>query len=329
LLPCIVNSALETPKNELEFEEEFEEADVDVDVVDADADADVDIPVHPGFYTVVDSIPCRSSRPTSLITSLSFKPILAGLLCLVWQGVFLRNCWLRVWQWQNRLILFETDTAAWPRSLKSHHQLGTVYHRMNRFDEALVHYNVTVRMHDDNALTDYCIAQVYIETSRFRIALPYFEKIMAGHGIGFGGYNLFALYVDYGFTLAILGENLETAVNSLEQGLKINADVPYGWNALGIGYYKLGALQEAQDSLVKALEWDPNNPVIFNNLGCLWLTAGALEQSYGALGKALEQEPDNQIFLYNAHLVQAAGNGDQETVEKHKPRMDFFYTRMS
>lgn len=66
------------------------------------------------------------------------------------------------------------------------------------------HYNISLSLHDDNALTDYCIAQVYIETSRFELALPRFEKIMKGHGIGFAGYNTFALFVDYGFTLVIL-----------------------------------------------------------------------------------------------------------------------------
>ena len=41
-----------------------------------------------------------------------------------------------------------------------HHQLGTVLHRMNRYDEALHHYKKSLEIHDDNALTDYCIAQV-------------------------------------------------------------------------------------------------------------------------------------------------------------------------
>merc|ERR1712183_1109295 len=135
--------------------------------------------------------------------------------------------------------------------------IGTVYHRMNRWDEALFHYRKSLEIHDDNALTDYCIAQLYVETSRFEDALPIFEKILKGNGIGFGGYNMFALYVDYGFTLTILKRDLETAVNALEHGLRINADLPYAWNALGVAFYHLGLMQEAQDSLAKGLKWDP------------------------------------------------------------------------
>merc|ERR1712194_189730 len=154
-------------------------------------------------------------------------------------------------------------------------------------------------------------------------------KIMAGHGIGVGGDNLFALYVDYGFVLTILGENLETAVNALEQGLKINHDVPYGWNALGIAYFKLGMLQEAQDSFASGLKWEEDNTVLWNSLGCLWMQADALEQAQQAVMRALEGEPENQIFNYNAALLKAKIEGDEELLKKHQPRMDFFYTRTS
>merc|ERR1712183_1216659 len=99
--------------------------------------------------------------------------------------------------------------------LKGHHQIGTVYHRMNRWQDALHHYNASLAIHDDNALTDYCIAQLYIGTSRFEEAIPIFEKIFKGHGIGFAGYNTFALYIDYGFVLQIKGR-YEEAVNALE-----------------------------------------------------------------------------------------------------------------
>lgn len=106
--------------------------------------------------------------------------VLLFLSLTIWLLVFLVNINIRVGHWENREILFGVDTHYWPKSLKSHHQLGTVYHRMNRWEEALYHYNTSLTLHDDNALTDYCIAQVYIETSQFDLALPRFEKILKG-----------------------------------------------------------------------------------------------------------------------------------------------------
>ncbi|CAD7937890.1 unnamed protein product [Amoebophrya sp. A25] len=248
--------------------------------------------------------------------------------CLGWLTIFVVNCTLRVGHWQNREVLFEVDTAAWPRSLKSHHQLGTVYHRENRWEEALHHYNMSLSLHDDNALTDYCIAQIYIETSRFELAIPRFEKIMQGHGIGFAGYNTFALFADYGFTLVIL-KRYEEAVNALEHGLKINADLPHAWNALGVAFGHMDMLQESQDAFANGLKWEADQPFLWNNLAAIWMRAGAFEQAQMGVMKALEAEPENPVFLFNMQLLQFIANGQPEVLNEHKPRMEMFYNRMN
>ncbi|CAD7955156.1 unnamed protein product [Amoebophrya sp. A120] len=268
------------------------------------------------------------AQESSANTNLSCCRILVFLFSFLWLAAFVVNCTIRVGHWRNREVLFGVDTASWPRSLKSHHQLGTVYHRENRWEEALHHYNMSLVLHDDNALTDYCIAQVYIETSRFELALPRFEKIMKGHGIGFAGYNTFALFVDYGFTLTIL-KRYEEAVNAIEHGLKINADLPHGWNALGVAYGNLNMLQEAQDALANGLKWEPEQAFLWSNMAAVWMLAGAWEQAQMGLAKALEKEPDNPVFLFNLQILQFALNGQPEVIEQHKPRLELFYNRMN
>eukprot|EP00392_Amoebophrya_sp_AT5.2_P001867 g1872.t1 len=190
---------------------------------------------------------------------------------------------------------------------------------------------------------------VYIETSRFELALPRFEKIMKGHGIGFAGYNTFALFVDYGFTLVILKRyeeavnaiehglkinadlphGYEEAVNAIEHGLKINADLPHGWNALGVAYGNMNMLQEAQDAFASGLKWEPEQSFLWSNLAAIWLMAGAVEQAQMGLTKALEMEPENPVFQYNAQILQFLTNGQQDVMEKHKPRLELFYNRMN
>lgn len=73
-----------------------------------------------------------SSGGTSSRPRLSFCGLLVVVGTFAWLATFVYNCTVRVGHWRNREVLFAVDTAAWPRSLKSHHQLGTVYHRENR-----------------------------------------------------------------------------------------------------------------------------------------------------------------------------------------------------
>ncbi|CAE7216092.1 Tmtc4 [Symbiodinium necroappetens] len=157
------------------------------------------------------------------------------------------------------------DALSWPTSVKTRHQLGTVFHQQGRSEEALREFNASLMILDDNALTDHCIAQVYIETGRYHLALERFEKILRGHGVGFSAFNLWMLYVDYGFTLVALGK-FQEAIQPLEYGLSRNAAVPHGQNALGYAYAQLNQLQEAQEVLARGLEYDPDNPVIWSNL---------------------------------------------------------------
>ena len=95
--------------------------------------------------------------------------------------------------------------------------------------------------------------------------LAAFGFLRRGHGVGFSPFNLWMLYVDYGFTLVALGR-FEEAIEPLEKGLQRNAAVPHGQNALGMGlkgplgavsmargyaYASLQQLQQAQDVLAR------------------------------------------------------------------------------
>merc|ERR1719247_4069250 len=114
------------------------------------------------------------------------------------------KCGLRVYQWRSSEALYTADALAWPRSVKTRHQLGTVLHTMGKYAEALREYEASLEVLDDNALTDFSVAQIFIETGRFADAVQRFDKIFKGHLIGFSQFNLWMLYMDYGFSLVSL-----------------------------------------------------------------------------------------------------------------------------
>jgi len=233
----------------------------------------------------------------------------AFALGLTWLCAFAVLCGLRVYQWSDRETLFGPDAASYPRSMKNRHQFATVLHRLGRFDEALVHFYAALDLYKDNALTEYCIAQILIETGRASQALKHFESIFSGHALGFGAFNLYALYVDYGFTLMMLGR-FDEAVGQLGHGLSLNEDVPHGLNALGYSLMQLKRPQEARSAFQRGLHYDEENPYLLNNLGVALLLTGELQSGVDLVARALEAEPSVPAFVHNARVVRAlAGTG--------------------
>merc|ERR1711924_12493 len=100
---------------------------------------------------------------------------------------------------------------------------------------------------------------------------------MGGHGLGFGGFNIYALYIDYGFCLMML-RRCEESIPMLLQVLKLNEDVPHGLNALGYCYFQLRNYPEAVNSFERGLHYDAMNPWLMNNLGAVKMYQGNIEK---------------------------------------------------
>jgi len=224
-------------------------------------------------------------------------------LCILLLSVYTYRCAIRLHQWSSRDHLFGPDLVSYPRSAKAQHQYATILHRVNRFEEARQHFETSLSIFSDNALSEYCIAQILLETGKPQEALARLEHILQGHGLGFGTFNIYALYVDYGFTLMML-RRFEEAIPHLLHGLKLNEDVPHGLNALGYSYVSLGRLQDAIAAFERGLYYEPENPYLMNNLGASLMMAGQVDRGGSFLSKAAVADPSVPTFHYNMQLLQ-------------------------
>eukprot|EP00927_Polykrikos_kofoidii_P019845 TRINITY_DN19301_c1_g2_i1.p1 TRINITY_DN19301_c1_g2~~TRINITY_DN19301_c1_g2_i1.p1 ORF type:complete len:815 (+),score=121.14 TRINITY_DN19301_c1_g2_i1:71-2515(+) len=243
-----------------------------------------------------------------------------ALLCF-----FAGRCGLRVHQWSCKEALFAPDAANFPRSTKARHQIGTVLHQQGRFDEALHHFSASLELNPSSALTDYCVAQILIETGRTQEALVRLEKILSGHKLGFGNFNIFSLYVDYGFTLMML-RRFEESLQPLLQGLSLNEDVPHGLNALGYSYMNLGRLQEAAAAFERGVSYEETNPYLINNLGVANMLMGQLEIGSELIMRAAAAEPSVPAFAQNVQILRfISQNGQWPTT--HNLICELFFNR--
>lgn len=245
--------------------------------------------------------------------------IAIALLLLLFCGFYGCCAGMRMWQWRNRVELFKADMATWHRSAKVVHQYASLLHGGGRLEEAARFYRRSLDIFDDNALTDYCIAKIQLQLGHYNESLATFEKIMAGHGIGFGRHNTFLLSIDFGWLLTRLGRYAE-AIPLLTEGVRLRPSAAYAWNALGVatanGAKYPSDLQQAIEHILKAIELQPRSGAIWSNAAAIASAGGAHEQATMAAQNALALAPEEEGARWNARVLLEGAKG--------QPRLELF-----
>lgn len=235
--------------------------------------------------------------------------------CLKWASIsllviYIVNSNIRMSHWKSPAILFMKDAEHWHRSVKVLHAKASELQAKGDLVEALEHYQRSLDIFDDQAITDYCIARILINLGRFQEAYQRFDKILNGHGIGLHDGNDFLWMTDLGYLMVRLGSDAQGA-NYLQEGLRRMPYSSYAWNALGVAQGRQGQLREALESLSQGLQVEPENPVIWSNMATIYAFGQAPEQASQALREAFRLNATHPAV---AHNVQALSGGAQEPI---------------
>eukprot|EP00929_Paragymnodinium_shiwhaense_P013402 TRINITY_DN121262_c0_g1_i1.p1 TRINITY_DN121262_c0_g1~~TRINITY_DN121262_c0_g1_i1.p1 ORF type:complete len:760 (-),score=126.84 TRINITY_DN121262_c0_g1_i1:307-2505(-) len=240
---------------------------------------------------------------------------LAVLLVLV----YVWNSNIRMSHWRNPSTLFETDAEHWHRSAKVLHSKASELQSRNELQGALDYYLKSLEVFDDQAITDYCIARIYLNLDRFEEAWKRFDKILTGHGIGFHDGNDFLWMTDLGYLMSRMGQH-EQGVHYLTEGLNRMAWNCFAWNALGISQLNLGQLEKAMEALLTGLECDPNSVSMWINLAVVYAYGNAQQQASEAMQKATALNATHPAVLHNSQVLQGrAGQGAQPILDYYIP----------
>ncbi len=90
-----------------------------------------------------------------------------------------------------------------------------------------------------------------------------------------------------GYTWADNGENLEQALNYIEQAIALKPEDGFIRDSLGWVYFRLGEIDRAIKELERALELVDDDPVIYEHLGDVYLQAGKPGQARTNYEKAM------------------------------------------
>eukprot|EP00919_Chromeraceae_sp_WS-2016_P065568 GHVR01155058.1.p1 GENE.GHVR01155058.1~~GHVR01155058.1.p1 ORF type:complete len:385 (-),score=71.52 GHVR01155058.1:84-1238(-) len=222
---------------------------------------------------------------------------------------------LRVDDWKSRDSLYLSDSRKYSGSAKVMHTVGSVHHSRGEYLIALQWYERSLSVFDDNALTDYCIAHVYISLRHINKAYERFNKIIRGHWNGFGEFNRWLILVDYGYIQALLG-NLEYGKSLLREGLSLMSDCAYGQNTLAWIYYLNGEYQLSINSLQIGMKIGKvdERVKLMSNIAAVCITSGELYLAGEILKEALELEGGKMsVHLY--HNLKVLDLLTQESVD--------------
>ncbi|CAD7974731.1 unnamed protein product [Amoebophrya sp. A25] len=241
-----------------------------------------------------------SLTATSHLTDLR-RVSLMQVLKILYLAYYMYVAYVRTTHWRNKETLFEQDAKAsrWqPRSAKILHQYAVLLQAKGDHDRALEYYQKALNVFDDNAMSDYCMARIWLEKGDCQKGLQIFIKINDGHGIGFGDHNQFLLNNDFGYALACVAAYQE-ARPILEEALQLlHPNFAYVYNSLALSIFHTapGELQRVVDLLQTGISLHPDEFTLWFNMGIVLLKGNVIDEAQKAFSEA-ESKVKN-VFEY-------------------------------
>ncbi len=245
----------------------------------------------------------------------------------------------QVTYWEKNTTLFERALAVTKNNYVMHYNLGRELHKQDRFDEAIGHYNRTLRIEPRHIKAYNNLGLALKSQGKFDEAINSFNeaiKVAPGYSDTYNNlavtlqsqgklddaiiYFAHALEIDRNSVLAHnnLGEALaeqgkfEEAISHFNRALEIDGDSAAAYNNLGVTFQSQGKFYEAVKYFRKALQINPNYADAHNNLGIVFGAQGRLDEAISHLRQALEIEPNSTETHFNLGMaLRFAGKFDE------------------
>ncbi|MFQ5490772.1 MAG: tetratricopeptide repeat protein [Phycisphaerae bacterium] len=199
-----------------------------------------------------------------------FSLVFASVIVSVTLGV---QTWRQAGVYRNAETLWRDAISKNADAWMAHNNLGVLLKNRGKSDEAIAHYEQSLRVKPDAVESLTCMGSVLIDYRRLDEAQQYLQRALQIDP------DYAAAHNNMGMLLSVQGR-LEEALVYLKDALAINPGSMPAQNNMGSTLARLGRVQEAIPYFRRAVERNPESAPAHFNL------AKAL-QSVGALGEAL------------------------------------------
>ena len=172
-----------------------------------------------------------------------------------------------------------------PDFAEAHNNLGLALQNMGRVKEAMAHYQDALRIKADFAEAHNNLGLALQNTGRIEEALAhYHEALKLKPDFAEAHSNLGLAFQQRG--------RFDEAIAHYQEALRIKPDFAKAHYNLGLAWQLQGRSQEAMTSYHEALRLDPNYAEAHNNLGCALYDLGRSEEAIAHYQDALRIKPD-------------------------------------
>jgi len=161
------------------------------------------------------------------------------------------NLYSRTGRLDEAIVEFKKALSIDPYFAEAHNNLGIVYRKKGLIKEAMDELNKALKIKPDYTLAHYTLGLAYEELNRLDESIFEYKKVLA-----------------------------------------IDPDYAEAYNKLGLIYEKKGMLDEAIEEYKKALSINPNLAKVYTNLGTVYDKKGMSDKAIEAHKKALSIMPD-------------------------------------
>jgi tetratricopeptide (TPR) repeat protein len=209
------------------------------------------------------------------------KPVLCGLLLLTLGGLTWRQCGM----YASLETLWQTTLARNPNSFLAHNNLGNVFFRQGRMDEAMEQYEKALAIHPQYDLAHNNLGLVFFRQGRVDEAMEHYQKALA----------ISPDYADahdnLGRALAQKGRVTE-ALEQYQKAVEIQPSHAAAQIDLATALLQKGQVDAAIAHFQMALAVQPGDAGTHNNLGIALLRKGQVDGAILHFQKALALQPD-------------------------------------
>lgn len=194
--------------------------------------------------------------------------------------------------WRDDIGLWEDTVRKSPEKARPRYNLGVLYEKRGRLDDAMREYLTSIRLDPLFPLPYNNLGILYGRQGRYEEAISTIQAVFRLEpGDATAHTNLGIVYARQG--------KREEAVREFENALRLNPNDAEAHYNLGIAWEQLGRLEEAAQEYSAAIKAKPEYLDAYNNLGTLFAKRGDLDRAIAAFEAALKVDPGDPYIRRN------------------------------
>ncbi|XP_035219189.1 protein O-mannosyl-transferase Tmtc3-like [Stegodyphus dumicola] len=227
--------------------------------------------------------------------------------------------------WQSEYTLYRSALAVNQQNGKLYNNMGQVLESLNRYEEALQHYQMAMNIQPDDVRSYLNIGRVLTNLMRYREAENIYRKaqtllpgleIESREDIHVTPSHL-QLFVNLAFLISQNDSRLEEADALYKEAITLRSDFTNAYLNRGNVLLKMNKTKEAEAMYHRALKYDETNPDLYYNLGVVLTDQGRNAEALEFFNKALDLEPNHEKSLeLSAVLMQDSALQNHKNLAK-------------